>query len=108
MHQKCTGEFRRSQPERQSDRAPPDVPGNASRREMSPTSTGIDTFHVYVYHALVIRSFADAVTKDIYDAVNSKAARRIPKAIWPIVRRKLDAVNAAASTEDLALVPGNR
>jgi len=56
----------------------------------------------------VIQSFADAATRDIYDAVNSKAARRIPKAIWSVVRRKLDAVNAAESTEDLAFVPGNR
>jgi proteic killer suppression protein len=56
----------------------------------------------------VIQSFADATTKDIYDGVDSKAARRIPKAIWPVVRRKLDALNAATSTQDLAQVPGNQ
>lgn len=56
----------------------------------------------------MILSFADATTKDIYDVVDSKAARRIPKTILPVVRRKLDAVDAATSTEDLLHVPGNR
>jgi toxin HigB-1 len=56
----------------------------------------------------VIRSFADATTKDLYNGVDSKAARRIPKAVWPVVRRKLDSLNAAISTPDLASVPGNQ
>ena len=56
----------------------------------------------------MIQSFADATTKDIYDAVDSKASRRIPKAIWPVVRRKLDALGAAQSIDDLRHVPGNQ
>lgn len=56
----------------------------------------------------MIQSFADATTKDIYDDVDSKAARRIPKAIWPVVRRKLDALDAAPNLEDLRHVPGNQ
>lgn len=56
----------------------------------------------------MIQSFADATTKDIFDAVDSKAARRIPKAIWPVVRRKLDALDATTSLEDLRHVPGNQ
>ena len=56
----------------------------------------------------MIQSFADVATKDIYDGVDSKAARRIPKEIWPIVRRKLDALNAATSLGDLQNIPGNR
>jgi proteic killer suppression protein len=55
----------------------------------------------------VIQSFADVTTKDIYDDVNSKAARRIPKPLWPIVRRKLDALEAATTLRDLAHVPGH-
>jgi proteic killer suppression protein len=56
----------------------------------------------------VIQSFADASTRDIFHGVDSKAARRIPKTIWPVVQRKLDVINAASSTQDLARVPGNR
>ena len=56
----------------------------------------------------MIQSFADATTRDIYDVVESRAARRIPKALWPVVRRKLDALQAATSTEDLKNIPGNR
>jgi toxin HigB-1 len=56
----------------------------------------------------LIQSFADATTSDIYDGVDSKAARRIPKAIWPVIRRKLDALHAGTSLTDVAAVPGNR
>jgi proteic killer suppression protein len=55
----------------------------------------------------VIQSFADAATRDLYDGVDSKAARRIPKAIWPIAQRKLDVLNAT-NTQDLMRIPGNR
>ena len=56
----------------------------------------------------MIQSFADAPTEDIHDATDSKAARRIPKDLWPVVRRKLDALHAATNLQDLAGVPGNR
>lgn len=56
----------------------------------------------------MIRSFADATTDDIFNGINSKAARRIPKDILPVIRRKLDAVNAAAEVNDLRQPPGNR
>lgn len=56
----------------------------------------------------MIQSFADAATRDVFDGTNSPAARRIPKAIWPVVRRKLDLVNRATSVQDLAAAPGNR
>jgi proteic killer suppression protein len=55
----------------------------------------------------VIQSFADTTTQDIFDDEDSKAARRIPKDLWPVVRRKLDALDAAISTEDLRCTPGH-
>lgn len=55
----------------------------------------------------MIRSLADAATADIWSGIDSKAARRIPKAIWPIVARKLDLVDAATSLSDLRFPPGN-
>jgi proteic killer suppression protein len=56
----------------------------------------------------MIRSFADDATRDIWHGVNSKASRRIPKALWPVVRRKLDQIDAVTKPEDLRVPPGNR
>lgn len=56
----------------------------------------------------MIQTFADATTTDLFNGTNTKAARRIDKAIWPIVRRKLDMVNAASAVRDLRVPPNNR
>lgn len=56
----------------------------------------------------MIQSFADGTTEDIFNGKDSKAARKLEKAVWPIVRRKLDRVNAAARLEDVRVPPGNR
>ena len=56
----------------------------------------------------VIRRFADQATRDIWDGVSSKAARRIPKELWPAVRRKLDQIDAVTRLDDLNVPPGNR
>jgi toxin HigB-1 len=56
----------------------------------------------------VIRTFADQATADVYLGVESKVARRTPKPLWPIVRRKLDVLHRARSLNDLRLPSGNR
>ena len=56
----------------------------------------------------MIRSFADDATRDIWNGVNSKAARRLPRTIWPVMRRKLDRLDAVTHLEDLRVPPGNR
>jgi len=56
----------------------------------------------------VIRTFGDQATADVYVGEESKAARRIPKALWPVVRRKLDVLHRAKSLGDLRLPSGNR
>jgi proteic killer suppression protein len=61
-----------------------------------------------VYREWVIRSFADATAADLWGERNSKAARRIPRELWPAVRRKLTMLDSAQRLEDLAAVPGNR
>ena len=55
----------------------------------------------------MIRSFADDTTRDIWNGVNSKAARRIPKTLWPTVRRKLDQIDTVTTLDDLRVPPGN-
>jgi proteic killer suppression protein len=56
----------------------------------------------------VIRTLADDATRDIWNGVNTKAARRIPRELWPIVRRKMDQIDAVTRLEDLKVPPGNR
>lgn len=56
----------------------------------------------------MIRTLADDTTRDIWNGVNSKAARRIPQELWPNVRRNLDQIDAVTRREDLKVPPGNR
>ena len=56
----------------------------------------------------MIRSFADQATADVYVGQESKAARCIPKEIWPVVRRKLDVLHRVRSVHDLRYPSGNR
>jgi proteic killer suppression protein len=56
----------------------------------------------------VIRSFADHSTEQVFYGEETKAARRLPKTLWPLVRRKLDLLHGASSLADLAVPPGNR
>ncbi len=56
----------------------------------------------------MIRSFLDACTEDIWNGVNSKAARRILKSFWPVVQRKLDQRDSVRNADALRVPPGNR
>ncbi|HQR44602.1 MAG TPA: type II toxin-antitoxin system RelE/ParE family toxin [Thermoanaerobaculia bacterium] len=56
----------------------------------------------------MIRSFGDAATEQVLYGEETRVARRLPKELWPLIRRKLDALNAAVSLVDLRLPPGNR
>ena len=56
----------------------------------------------------MIRSFGDEATADIYYGRETKAARRLPKSLWPVIRRKLDALHRARTLDDLRLPAGNR
>jgi toxin HigB-1 len=56
----------------------------------------------------VIKSFRDQTTEDIFNGLDSKSARKIPKIIWEGAHRKLDMLNAAHELKDLMVPPGNR
>ena len=56
----------------------------------------------------MIRSWGDQSTKDVWDGLNTKAARSIPRTVWPVVAAKLELVDAANVVGDLAAPPGNR
>lgn len=57
----------------------------------------------------MIRSFASAGTEDVFNGVDSRAARRVcPSALWPVARRKLDQLDATVSLAALRVPPGNQ
>lgn len=55
----------------------------------------------------MIQSFADAATKDMCHGKETRAARTFDRTLWPVIRRKLDMVNAAHELRDLKTPPGN-
>ena len=57
----------------------------------------------------MIESFRDRAAEDIFDGVDSSAARRAcPPPLWPTARRKLDQINRVREPAELAVPPGNR
>jgi proteic killer suppression protein len=57
----------------------------------------------------VIKSFADRGTEDIFNGLNTKAARKsCPRDLWSIAVRKLDQLDSVQRLEELRIPPGNR
>jgi proteic killer suppression protein len=57
----------------------------------------------------MIESFHDQATEDIFNGVNSKAARKsCLQKLWSIATRKLDQLDSVQSLEELKVPPGNR
>jgi toxin HigB-1 len=57
---------------------------------------------------LVIVSFGDVATEDIFNGEPSARARRFGPEVLKATVRKLDMLNAAHSLDDLKVPPGNR
>ena len=57
----------------------------------------------------MIRSFKNAATEDVFNGVNSRAARKTcPRQLWKVAVRKLDQLDSAETLDDLRIPPGNR
>ena len=57
----------------------------------------------------MIQGFHDRGTEDLFDGVDSKAARKTcPRSLWPVARRKLDQLNRVTDRLELRVPPGNR
>ena len=56
----------------------------------------------------MILNFDDHATQDVFNGEETREARRLPKDIWKVARRKLDMLNAAHAILDLSVPPGNR
>jgi len=58
---------------------------------------------------VMIRSFADQATEDIFNGKNSRAARRaLPQQLVRVALRKLEQLDSVERLEDLRIPPGNR
>ncbi len=88
--------------------AEPDLNSHVTSIRWSREKYSLAQILLICYNFAVISSFGDKTTRDIFDGINSKEARRIPKQLWPIVFRKLDMVNATQELKDLLAPPGNR
>jgi len=61
------------------------------------------------YYVLMIISFRDKATEDLFNGEGSKQARKsCPQSIWNIVRRKLDQLDSVTMLDELKIPPGNR
>ena len=57
----------------------------------------------------MIESFNDRASEDIFNGVNSKAARKVcPQTLWRIASRKLDLLDSVRELDELKVPPGNR
>jgi proteic killer suppression protein len=57
----------------------------------------------------MIRSFRDQASEDLFNGRNTKAARqRLPRSLWKVATRRLDALDQAEILDDLRVPPGNR
>ncbi|MCH9626821.1 MAG: Toxin HigB-1 [Chlamydiales bacterium] len=56
----------------------------------------------------MIKSFGNKCAEDLYDGINSKAARQLPRHLHTLAREKLDILDAAQELNDLRVPPGNR
>lgn len=61
------------------------------------------------YYGIMIRSFKNEGTEDIFNGSNTRAARQIcPLHLWKIAARKLDQLDSVTFLEELRVPPGNR
>jgi toxin HigB-1 len=57
----------------------------------------------------VIASFNGTGTEDIFNGVNTRAARKLcPESIWRVAVRKLDQIDSVVDLDELSVPPGNR
>jgi toxin HigB-1 len=57
----------------------------------------------------VIQSFKNQGTQDIFNGIDSKAARKTcPQSLWKVARRKLMQINVSGNLDDLNVPPGNK
>jgi proteic killer suppression protein len=65
----------------------------------------LDKCHVTIYIQIMIKTFADRHTKELYETGRSK---RLPPVVWRRALRKLEYLDLATALTDLKVPPSNR
>jgi proteic killer suppression protein len=61
------------------------------------------------YHGIVIQSFKNRGSEDIFNGKNTKDARKqCPRLLWKIATRKLDQLDSIRELAELRIPPGNK
>ena len=61
------------------------------------------------YYVIVIQSFKDGGSEDVFNGKASKRARKLcPGKLWRAAVRKLDLLDSVESLDELRIPPGNR
>ena len=68
----------------------------------------VDLYIDIRYILAMLKSLADKTTQDIYDGINSRQARKLPRELHDKARRLLDQINTAPKLEMLRIPPSNR
>ena len=61
-----------------------------------------------MYAIVLIRSWGNQGTKDIWDGRNTKNARAIPKPLWTGIAERLEQIDAATAIGDLRVPTSNQ
>jgi proteic killer suppression protein len=56
----------------------------------------------------MLKNLADKTTQDIYDGINSRQARKLPRELHDKAQRLLDQINATPTLDTLRIPPSNR
>jgi len=60
------------------------------------------------YHVIVIKSFKNLATEDIFYGRSTKRSRKLlPTKLWKTASRKLDQLDSVVSLDELRVPPGN-
>ena len=69
---------------------------------------GLEIARISCYYIIMIQSFRDAGTEDIFNGENTKEARKAcPESLWKIAARKLDQIDSVSVLRELKIPPGN-
>jgi toxin HigB-1 len=69
----------------------------------------LDLSYYPCYHIIMIQSFNDAGTEDIFNGKNTKEARKLlPAPLWKTATRKLDQLDSVVALPELRIPPGNQ
>jgi len=75
---------------------------------MALTQKNLGEYRISIYNKIMIRNLASKTSKDIFDGISSRYARKIDVALHGKIGRLYDQINAVTTIEMLKIPPSNR